>query len=100
MNTAVTRAERAPVRISSRLVRSPSTAPMESMTMDLPAPVSPVRTLKPASKRMSADSISAIFSICSKESIALPHFLPDSGSLQQLVDLLDELLRQIVIPHN
>ena len=68
--------------------------------MDLPAPVSPVRTLKPASKRMSADSIRAIFSICSKESMVLPHFLPDSGSLQKLVDLLDELLSQIVVPHD
>ena len=53
-----------------------------------------------AGKSIVIDSIGAIFSICSKESIALPHFLPDSGSLQQLVDLLDELLRQIVIPHN
>lgn len=42
MNTALTKADFAPVRISSRLVRSPSTALMASMTMDLPAPVSPV----------------------------------------------------------
>ena len=63
VNTAVTRADLAPVRMSSRLVRSPSTAPMESMTMDLPAPVSPVSTLNPGSNRMSADWMRAIFSM-------------------------------------
>ena len=65
-NRADTRADFAPVRIRSRLVRSPMMAPMESMTMDLPAPVSPVRTLNPWSKVMSAWEITAIFSICSK----------------------------------
>ena len=40
-----------PVRIRSREVPLASTALMESMTMDLPAPVSPVRALKPAGTR-------------------------------------------------
>ena len=44
---ALTKAERAPVRIRSREVRSPSTACRESIRIDLPAPVSPVRTLNP-----------------------------------------------------
>ena len=60
---ALTKAILAPVRIRSREVRWPSTALMESMTMDLPAPVSPVRALKPGRKDISADSITAIFSI-------------------------------------
>ena len=63
VNRALTWADLAPVRISSRLVRSPVMAPMASTTMDLPAPVSPVRALKPLSNWMSADSITAIFSI-------------------------------------
>ena len=63
MNTALTKADFAPVRISSRLVRSPSTALMASMTMDLPAPVSPVRALKPGSNWISARSMTAIFSM-------------------------------------
>ena len=62
-NTALTKALLAPVRIRSRGVRWPSTAPMASMTMDLPAPVSPVRTLKPGWKAISVSSITAIFSI-------------------------------------
>ena len=62
-NTADTRADFAPVRMRSRLVRSPMMAPMASITMDLPAPVSPVSTLKPRSKVMSASEITAIFSM-------------------------------------
>ena len=42
-------ADFAPVRIRSRLVRSPIMAPMASTTMDFPAPVSPVKALKPLS---------------------------------------------------
>ena len=68
-NRADTRAVLAPVRIKSRLVRSPMMAPIESITMDLPAPVSPVRTLKPWSKVMSAWEITAMFSMCSKLSM-------------------------------
>ena len=62
-NSALTKAFAAPVRISSREVRPPSTAFMASITMDLPAPVSPVRALNPGKKRISASSMTAIFSI-------------------------------------
>jgi hypothetical protein len=55
--------------MSSRLVRSPVTALRESTTMDFPAPVSPVRALNPGPKRMSADWMTAIFSIWRRESI-------------------------------
>ena len=63
VNWASTRALFAPVRIRSRLVRAPMMALMASITMDLPAPVSPVSTLKPESNWISADSMTAIFSI-------------------------------------
>ena len=69
-NSALTKALAAPVRIRSREVRPPSTAPMASMTMDLPAPVSPVRALKPGRNRMSASSMTAIFSMCRSSSMA------------------------------
>ena len=46
-NSALTKALAAPVRMRSREVRPPRTAPMASMTMDLPAPVSPVSALNP-----------------------------------------------------
>ena len=72
---ALTNAFCAPVRIISREARSPKMAEIASMTMDLPAPVSPVRTLKPLSKAISACSITAIFSICRVESIGLPPVL-------------------------
>ena len=62
-NSALTNALLAPVRIRSREVRWPSTALMASITMDLPAPVSPVRALKPGRKAISASSMMAIFSI-------------------------------------
>ena len=68
---ALTKAILAPVRIRSREVRWPSTALMESMTMDLPAPVSPVRALKPGRNSMSAHSMMAIFSMWSNCSICV-----------------------------
>ena len=74
-NDAVTAARSAPERTSSRITRFPRTALSESIMMDLPAPVSPVRTLKPAEKSTSALSITAIFSMWSVFSItALPQF--------------------------
>ena len=42
-------ADLSPVRISSLLVRPPSTAPMAPIRIDFPAPVSPVKTFKPSS---------------------------------------------------
>ena len=59
------------------------------MTIDLPAPVSPVRTLKPLSKAISACSMTAIFSICRvRTASVLPPVL--SGQ-RQCVDLLADL---------
>ena len=46
-NTASTRSQSQPERTMSADMRAPSTAPSESMRMDLPAPVSPVRMLRP-----------------------------------------------------
>ena len=70
--TAETTPLSAPVLTSSRLVLAPSTAPRESTTMDLPAPVSPVSTVSPLRNSISAFSITAIFSICSSVSISVP----------------------------
>ena len=70
-NSALTKARSAPVRTRSREVRPPSTAPMASMTMDLPAPVSPVRALKPGRNWMSASWMTAIFSMCRSSSMGL-----------------------------
>ena len=50
-NVASTAAFCAPVRISSRLPRSPSTKFSASMMIDLPAPVSPVKAENPASTK-------------------------------------------------
>ena len=58
------------MRISSLEVRSPRTAFIESIMIDLPAPVSPVRTFSPLSNSSSALSITAIFSIFRPVSIA------------------------------
>ena len=75
-NTAVTLALCAPVLIRSLLVLSPVTAFIESIIIDLPAPVSPVRTLNPSENSISASSIIAIFSIFSLESIFCHRPLP------------------------
>ena len=68
VNIADTDADDSPVRTSSLEVRSPSTAWMASIIMDLPAPVSPVSTVKPGSRSMEARSITAILFINSSES--------------------------------
>ena len=70
--TAVTLPFSQPVLMSSLDVLSPVTAFIESMIIDLPAPVSPVMTLNPPEKLISADSIIAIFSILSLTSISSP----------------------------
>ena len=57
-----------------------------SMTMDLPAPVSPVRALKPGSKVISARSMMAIFSIWSN-SQHLSSLRTGAVSAQHLLDL-------------
>src|SRR5574344_84387 len=48
---------------------SPSSKFIESIIIDLPAPVSPVRAVKPGSKSMSISFIEATFSMCSDTSI-------------------------------
>ena len=68
VNMAETDADDSPVRTSSLEVRSPNTAWRASIIMDLPAPVSPVSTVKPGSKSMEALSITAILFINSSES--------------------------------
>ena len=67
--TAVTEAFSHPVRTRFLVVRFPSTAPRASIRMDLPAPVSPVSTQKPLSNSISANSITAMFSIRKVSSI-------------------------------
>ena len=62
-NCALTKAVEAPVRMISREVRCPIMALMASMIMLLPAPVSPVRALKPVEKSMDVFSITAMFSM-------------------------------------
>jgi hypothetical protein len=49
-NTAETTAVSAPVRIQSGWARAPVMSRSASTTMDLPAPVSPVSTLRPAQR--------------------------------------------------
>ena len=44
---------------------------MQSMTTDLPAPVSPVITVKPGVNSKSTRFITAIFSICKESNIIL-----------------------------
>ena len=66
-NRASTRAPSAPWRTSVESARAPSASPSASMSRLLPAPVSPVRTLNPASnasrrRSMSARSVTVISS--------------------------------------
>ena len=55
------------VTVSDRmiLIQLPATfvSEIESITIDLPAPVSPVRTFRPGAKLMSARSMTAMFSM-------------------------------------
>ncbi|KYF57275.1 hypothetical protein BE08_23480 [Sorangium cellulosum] len=60
-NSASISASSAPGRICSALARPPRTSESAPTTIDLPAPVSPVSTLKPGSSRSSRASISMKF---------------------------------------
>ncbi len=75
-NTASTRAFSEPVRMISLDTLSPRTALMESIIIDLPAPVSPVSTLRPSPSSMLISSISATSWISSCRSI-LAEFTPN-----------------------
>ena len=70
--SAETSALLSPFRIISFDGFAPRIRFMESISIDLPAPVSPVSTLKPEPRSMSALLITAIFSICNDESILAP----------------------------
>ena len=56
---ASTRASSRPVRITSAPARAPRRSPIASMTMLLPAPVSPVMTVMPGPSVSSTSSMSA-----------------------------------------
>src|SRR3990172_609195 len=68
-NAASTAASSAPDRKISSLPRAPSTSCRASIRMDLPAPVSPVSTFRPGTKRTVSSSITATFLIVSSRSI-------------------------------
>ena len=70
-NWALTKAESASVRIISFDVRCPIIALIASIIILLPAPVSPVRTLRPFSKSIEVFSITAMFSIYKVLSISI-----------------------------
>src|SRR5205085_1697144 len=60
----------APERIIPVSARPPTSRPTASITIDLPAPVSPVRAFRPGPKAMRAWSITARFEISSSMSTA------------------------------
>ena len=64
-NSALNSARFAPLRTSLPLPRSPRTSPSASTRMDLPAPVSPVRTVMPGSNSTSMRSTIAKSRTCS-----------------------------------
>ena len=73
-----------PARTMSRDVRYPKTAPIASIIIDFPAPVSPVRTLKPFSNSISQCSITATFSIWRSFSIHITPIYYESILLKLL----------------
>src|SRR5215471_14193370 len=79
---ASTEADSAPVRMRSGWARAPRTRRRASMTMDLPAPVCPVRTLRPGPKTTRASSTTARFRIASSRSMAAPMLDPRRGGVQ------------------
>ena len=71
LNSADTEASFSPLLIRSLDGFAPRMRFIESMRIDFPAPVSPVRTLKPAPKSISAFFMTATFSICRDESMKI-----------------------------
>ena len=63
-NAPSTRNASAPDRTKDADARFPASIPMASRRMDLPAPVSPVKTVTPSVKLKYISSISAKFSMC------------------------------------
>src|SRR5512137_2587066 len=72
-NTPSTSARSHPARTASLSALLPSSRPTASMMIDLPAPVSPVSTLKPAVSCRRRRSMMAKSMMVSSESIALFH---------------------------
>src|SRR5882724_3038750 len=70
--TASTEAVSAPVRMRSGWARLPRTSRRASMTIDLPAPVSPVSTLRPGENVTRASSRTARFRMASSRSMVAP----------------------------
>ena len=69
--SAVTLAFSSPERMLSFDALAPQISPTDSMIIDFPAPVSPVRTVKPLSKERRCSLIIATFFIYSSRSIPL-----------------------------
>ena len=67
--TALTLARDSPRLINVLSALAPSIKFIESMIIDLPAPVSPVKAVKPCEKSMDTFLITAMFSICKDKSI-------------------------------
>ena len=61
LNVPTMTALSSPLRTSSEFALSPSKRSIESIIRDLPAPVSPVSTVKPSLNEISASSIMAKF---------------------------------------
>ena len=75
------------------------TAPMASTTMDLPAPVSPVRALKPRVESEYPPTRSPQYFQCGAEK-ARRHPSLSRTSLQHLVDLVTEGRCFLIVPHD
>ena len=80
--SASTSASRAPLRTSSGRPRPPSTKESASTTIDFPAPVSPVSTLKPGRSSRTSRSMSAMLCTVSWRSMGAGHSR-DSGAPRQ-----------------
>src|SRR5918912_4166903 len=91
---ASTRAMVAPLRTISALTRPPSTAPTASMMMLLPAPVSPVSTLKPGAKRTARRSMMAKLVMLSSSSIGTCKSTQPQLAQQRLVEVVALLIAQ------
>src|SRR5437764_14139165 len=91
---ASTRAMSAPLRTISALTRPPSTAPTASMMMLLPAPVSPVSTLKPGAKRTARRSMMAKLVMLSSSSIGTCKSTQPQLAQQRLVEVVALLIAQ------
>src|SRR5947209_3566366 len=91
---ASTRAPSAPLRTISALTRPPSTAPTASIMMLLPAPVSPVSTLKPGAKCTARRSMMAKLVMLSSSSIGTRRSGQPQLAQQRLIEVVALLVAQ------